>query len=199
MSWDSRDKPAPFWCTEYVITTLGRTSTGKRVYLSASSQVWDRAWLRTASVIQRYAVETVIGVSLSTRQPGIRWIWVWWRHRRLKVDNKPKARLCDSVHQMKTLRCCWVDFFDKTWMGLYMTRAWEMRATLQCYKCYKKVSNKTGLSSIDICFISVIVWRRGTTDHTIEILDRHARQGTRVENAKYIFEFWNPNHNTVNM
>ena len=68
MSLDSRDKPAPFLWIEYINTLLGRTSTGKRVYVLASFQ--DGCRVRTASVIQRYADETVIGESSSTRQPG---------------------------------------------------------------------------------------------------------------------------------
>ena len=117
MSWDSRDNPAPFLWTEYVMTILGRTSTGKRVYLSASFQLRDRDWFKTASVIQRYAVETVVGLSFPTCQPG--------GHFRMALEvkrqnNWPKATLCDRVHQMKMLRCCRADFLDRTWVGSYI-------------------------------------------------------------------------------
>ena len=118
MSWDSRDNPAPFLWTKYVMTILGRTSTGKWVYLSASFQLRDRDWFKTASVIQRYAVETVVGESFPTCQPGGRFRMALEIERQ---KNWPKATLCDRVHQMKMLRCCRADFLDRTWMGSYIS------------------------------------------------------------------------------
>lgn len=127
---NSRDKPAPFRWTEYVITLLHRSNLDKarEVYLSASFQVFARDWLRTASFIQRYAVETVTCESLSIR--GRLW--------RLNVETTNLKPACSmAVHQMKTLRCCWVDFVD-TRRG----RVWRIVVWL-CEECTRLLGEGT--------------------------------------------------------
>jgi len=70
-------------------------------------------------VTQRYAVETVMGKLLSTRQPASGCQSTASRVERWNYS--PIDSLHEGVHQMKTLRCCRADFADKTWTGPYMT------------------------------------------------------------------------------
>ena len=73
-SSDSRDRAKPLRWMAYVSTLEGRTTTGNRAIGSTGNReigfdVKSESIGRSRVVIQRYAVEMLVGESASTRQP----------------------------------------------------------------------------------------------------------------------------------